>query len=124
MKGWLRLAAASTLLIPLATYAEDRPTFESLWQAANAKPDHHTTDQGLAIVVDVPSEHAIYYFSKPGEEIHPGVVKRSIIETAEGVSIQTQGWSFAPDSAQPAFQRWLDNFKAQDAEMRKNLQKR
>ena len=124
MKSYWRLAAAALLIIPLAARAEDRPTFESLWQAANAKPDHHTVDQGTAIVVDVPSEQAIYYFTKPGQEIHPGVVKRSIIEKDGGIYVSTRGWSFGPDSAQPAFKRWLDNFKAQDAQIRKSFEKR
>jgi hypothetical protein len=103
-------------------HAEERPTFDSLWQLANSKPDHRTSDDGTAIRVEIPSEQTIYFFTKPGQPLHPAVVKRSVVTNGHQLDIQTRGWSFGPDSIQPAFQRWLEGFKAQDAEIRKRLQ--
>jgi hypothetical protein len=92
-----------------------------MWRSANAAPDHQTKDGGNAIIVDVPSEKAIYYFSKPGTPVHPGVIKRTIVETSARISIQTDGWSFGPDSAQPAFKAWLEAFKVQSAEIQQRM---
>ena len=117
------LGVLAACLISFGACAEDRPTFESLWQKANSAPDHRTLDGGNAIVVDVPSEQAIYYFTKPGQPMHPGVVKRTIVKTKEGISLRTEGWSFGPDSAQPAFKQWLEAFRVQSAEIQAGIRK-
>jgi hypothetical protein len=109
------------LAVISSAQAGDRPTFDSIWQSANAAPGHQTIDGGNAIIIDVPSEKAIYYFSKPGTPVHPGVVKRTIVETPEGISLQTDGWSFGPDNAQPAFKAWLEAFRDQAAEIQQRM---
>lgn len=118
MKLWQRLAGAGVLLIAPIVHAEDRPTFDSLWQLANSKPGHQTIDEGRVIRVVVPNEQTIYFFTKPGQPEHPGVFKRSVIQDGTGISVQTQGWSFGDPAAQAAFEKVLAQFKAQDAQMR------
>jgi hypothetical protein len=47
-----------------------------------------------------------YYFTKPNHPAHPGV----IIRTIDSQSLDTEGHSFAPDAAQPAFKAWMCQF--------------
>ena len=124
MRLWTWLLAV-TLAGCLSLHAEERPTYDSLWQLANSKPDHRTIDDGdNGIRVVIPSEETIYIFTKPGQPLHPAVVKRMVVTNGSHVDIQTQAWSFGPDSMQPAFQRWLEAFRAQDAEIRKGFETR
>ena len=120
---WLALLVALLLSTTVAT-ADDRPTFQSLWEHASSAPGREITDGGLATVVSVPGEYAIYYFSKPGEDIHPGVIKRDIVKQGDTLYIHTVGWSFAPDEAQGPFTRWLEAFKAQDAQIMNQAEQR
>ena len=101
--------------------AGDRPTFESLWQEANAASDHHVVDETRDVRVEVPSKQTIYYFTKPGQPEHPGVVKRSVVQVSNHIDIQTQGWSFGDQMEQVAFDKLLSQFKAQDEAMRQRM---
>jgi hypothetical protein len=118
------LAALIICLIPLATLAEDRPTFESLWKEANSKPDHKTVDAGQVIRIEVPGEKVIYFFTKPGQPEHPGVFKRSVVQDGTRIAVQTQGWSFGGPAAQAAFEKILAQFRAQDAQLRQRMSPR
>jgi hypothetical protein len=120
----MRLLAIFGLILsimPLTATGQERPTFDSLWKSATNAPSHRTTEGEIAVVVEVPNEHAIYYFTKPGEPIHPGVIKRTIVENKSGISLQTQGWSFAPEGAQEPFKKWLAEFEAQGAEIQARM---
>jgi hypothetical protein len=112
------LVALIICLVPFATLAEDRPTFESLWQAANSKPDHKTVDEGRTIRVEIPSEKTIYFFTKPGQPEHPGVFRRSVVQSGNGIYMQTKGWSFGNPPARVAFERILAQFQMQDAQLK------
>lgn len=119
MKLPWHVGAAITLLIALGSAdAADSSTFDSLWQMANSKPDHRTIDDGQAIRVEIPSEQAIYFFTKPGHPEHPGVFKRSVVQEGTRIYVQTDGWSFGDASAKAAFEKILAQFKLQDAQMR------
>jgi hypothetical protein len=97
---------------------------EVIWREANSAPGHRTIDGRSAIIVDAPRERAVYYFTKPGQPMHPGVVRRTFIENIEGVSVRTEGWSFGPESSRLAFKRWLEAFQAQSAEIQARMRKR
>lgn len=94
---------------------------ETVWREANSTPAHRAVDDGYAIIIDVPSERATYFLTKPGQPMHPGVVRRTFVEDAEGISLRTEGWSFG---SQRAFKQWLDAFKAQSAEIQARLRKK
>lgn len=80
MRRWALLGVTLLLAASIAVArAEDHPTFDSLWQDANSKPSHRTVDEGRDIRVEVPSEQTVYFFTKPGQPEHPGVVKRLIV---------------------------------------------
>ncbi|MEI9885376.1 MAG: DUF4019 domain-containing protein [Rhizomicrobium sp.] len=46
------------------------------------------------------------------------MIRRSIVQTAQGVSVAERGWSFASDAAQPAFKTFLAQIGALDAQVR------
>jgi len=97
--------------------AGEPPSFESVWQAVNAKPNIRIRDEPRDIRIDVPNEQTIYFFTKPGQPEHPAVLKRSIIKNGTGTSIETIGHSFGNATAQAAYARLLEKFKEQDAAM-------
>jgi hypothetical protein len=76
------------------------------------------------MAADVPSEHMIYYFSKPGQPMHPGVIRRTFIQNKDGVSLQTEGWSFGPNSTQQASKQWLQAFRHRRAEIQARMRRR
>lgn len=97
--------------------AADHPTFESVWEAVNAKPNHRVIDEPRDVRVELPDEQTIYFFTKPGQPAHPGVIKRSVIVNGAKTAIETVGHSFGDAAAQTAFAALLAKFKAQDAEV-------
>jgi hypothetical protein len=103
---------------------EAQRAIETLWQNIYSGPHHRIIDGGNAIIVDVPSEHAIYYFTKPGQPMHPCVVRRTFVTNTEEISVWTEGWSFGSEASQPAFRRWLEAFQAQSAEIQARMQKK
>lgn len=120
MRRFILILAMIATSIPVR--ADERPTFDALWAHANADPAHKTRDGGIAIVVEVPSEGAVYYFTKPGEPIHPGVVRRTFEKRGDAIYAVIKGWSFAPDNAQEPFRRWLEAFKAQTKDIRQKME--
>ena len=109
------------IIIIYSARAENVKTYESLWDLVKSTPNHKISDGGNAIVVDVSNHNSIYYFSKPGTPVYPSGIKRTIIEDSEGVTLQTEGWSFGPESAQPAFQAWLAAFRKQASEIQMQM---
>ncbi len=63
----------------------------------------------------------LWYFTEPGHPAHPGVIRRYVIQNAKGVSVAEQGWSFAPDSAQPAFKTFLAQIQALDFQAQETM---
>jgi hypothetical protein len=96
---------------------------EAIWRNANSAPGHQVIDREYAVIVDAAHERAVYYFAKPGQQMHPGVVRRTFIENINGVSIRTEGWSFGLASSQPAFEQWLEAFQALSAEIKTRMRR-
>ena len=100
-------ATVAASLIATAAFAQHKATFESLWNDA-------TSGQYVLTEFDyytrVQSGAAFYYFTKPGHEAHPGVVRRALAKNNQQYFIDTQGWSFAKEAGQPGFKKWLAEF--------------
>jgi Protein of unknown function (DUF4019) len=92
-----------------------------LWDSVSASADCKAQDDGDLIIVTCDKTMALWYFTKAGHPAHPGVIKRSIVEDAKGISVDEHGWSFAPDSGQPAFKTLLAQIRALDEQMKENL---
>jgi len=82
-------------------------TFADYWSEANGKPGKQVKEFPTVIVVMTDDE--VYYFTKPGRPEHPGVITRRIVNTGHSAEMETDGHSFGPDSAQPAFKAWMNN---------------
>jgi hypothetical protein len=100
------------------------PTFEGIWKSVNAMPGIRAIDEPRDIRIEVPSENTIYFFTKPGQPEYPAVFKRSVVGTGVTLDVQTQGISFGEGDAKIAFDALLARFRAQDAEIRADMQKK
>jgi hypothetical protein len=117
----MRTAVATILFglgLSTVALAEDHPTYESLWNSVSSSPDCKSQDDVDLTIFTCEKAMSLWYFTKLGHPAHPGVVKRSVVEDAKNVSIDEQGWSFAPDAAQPAFKTFLAQIRALDAQMK------
>jgi len=119
--AWIRRAGAAFVLaasLPAVTapaIAAGAPTFESVWQTVNAKPNIKVIDEPRDVRIEVPDEQAIYFFTRPGQPEYPGVIKRAVVKVANGLAVQSEGHCFGDAAAQAAFGILLAKFKAQDA---------
>ena len=117
------LIAIALVLIGSAR-AEDRPTYQSLWSEATAKPNNTIKEYPDLTLVFADNDLTLYYFTKPNHPAHPGVIERIVTQVGGAIYVREKGWSFAPDSAQPAFIHWLDQIKELDRQMKTDLQRR
>ena len=104
--------------------AQQHPTYESLWAEATKQPDAKIAEfPDLTMVVSADGL-TYYYFTKPSHFAHPGVIKRYAVQENGNWVMREDGWSFGDDSSQPAFQRWLDQFKELDRQMAEQMRQR
>jgi len=115
--------AMVTILAVLPVHAQQRPSYESLWAEATAQADAKIVEYPDFTMVESRNGLALYYFTKPAHFAHPGVIKRSITQKDGAVYIHEEGWSFGDDNAQPAFQRWLDQFNELDRQVTEQIQR-
>ena len=119
--GLLRMASiafVSLLMFAGSAGADEHPTYQSLFDQIARSPDCASQDDVDLLVVTCDKTQDTWYFTKSGHPAHPGVVRRYIVESAQGVSVAEHGWSFAPDAAQPAFKTFLAQIQALDDQMR------
>ena len=105
----LFILAAVAGLVATAAFAQHKRSFESLWGEATAAK-HTLTDYADYTMVD--RGDVFWYFTKPGHDAYPSVVRRAIKRKGGRFFIDTQGWSFAAEPGQPGFKRWLAEFDA------------
>lgn len=84
-------------------------SFDDYWNAATHSPGAVTKDYPHATVITDKKNLTVYIFTKPNSPAHPGVIVRRLVNEKDGAYMETEGHSFGPDSAQPAFQAWMDN---------------
>jgi hypothetical protein len=121
----LASAIAMTLLTCLVISplrAEQRPSYESLWAEATGQANAEIIDYPDFTMVKSGDGLTYYYFTKPSHFAHPGVVKRFVSQQNGTWVVTEKGWSFGADDAQPAFQKWLEQFKELDRLMKEDLQ--
>ena len=119
------VALAILFLLVRPAASETHPTFQSLWDAIAHAPDCSKRDDVDLIIVACDKSQSVWYFTKPGHPAHPGVVERQVTRDAKGgVSVSENGWSFAPDAAQPAFKTFIAQIRALDQQMMMSLHQR
>ena len=101
--------------------AAQQPSYETLWAEATKQPDAKIVEYPDFTMVVSADGLTYYYFTKPSHFAHPGVIKRYAVQDNGNWVMREDGWSFGDDSAQPAFQRWLDQFKELDRQMAEQM---
>jgi hypothetical protein len=121
MRNALCIALGSSVL---AFPAIAGPTFQSLWSQVAANPACKSANYPDFTLVTCDSEMTMWYFTKPNHPAYPGVIKRMIKQRSDGAWVaQEDGHSFAPDSAQPAFKKWLAQIEDLDRQAREELKR-
>jgi hypothetical protein len=115
---WAAAFLILVLLGPGFAAAADQPSYQSLWNEASANSDSVVTQYSDVTLVRTGGGFTFYYFTKPGHFAHPGVIKRTVSQRSDGTWIaEENGWSFASDAGQPAFQAWMAEIKQLDQQM-------
>ena len=113
------------LLLPILVVspakAAQQPSYENLWAEATKQPDAKIVEYPDFTMVVRADGLTYYYFTKPSHFAHPGVIKRYAVQDNCNWVMREDGWSFGDDSSQPAFQRWLDQFKELDRKMAEQM---
>jgi hypothetical protein len=114
------ITAALLPALPAAA-SPARPTYDSLWRALATTPNCPPSVTLDLILVQCKGELTIWYFTRPNHAAHPGVIKREITTKNGDWFASEQGWSFGPDSAQPAFQKLLAQIADLDRQMKEAI---
>jgi len=121
----LVLAAMGSLCFAAPSIAQEHPTYESLWNDVTHDPNCKLEEYSDLFLFTCRSSLTFWYFTKPSHPAHPGVIKRSLVQKADGsFSVQEDGTSFGPDSAQPAFQAWLAQIVELDRRAKEEFEKK
>ena len=95
-------------------------TFQETWNDV-ARRDCERKDYPDLVIFDCQKELALWYFTKPGNPAHPGVVKRSVVQSNGAVSIRESGQSYGSDDDQPAFKDWMGSIMALDEKVKEDM---
>jgi len=104
-----------TLILPVAvgfvglSPVAAEMNFDDYWNKAVHSPGVVTKEYPHATVMTDEKDLTVYIFTKPNSPAHPGVIVRKLVNGKGGAYMDTEGHSFGPDSAQPAFQAWMNN---------------
>ena len=91
---------------------------KKLLAETQSKKDVITTKEDDLLLIEVPGEQTMYYFTQPNHPIHPSVVIRAVVTEGEQIKIKTTGYT---SGDQQRFEQWLKQFRQQDAKIKKNL---
>jgi hypothetical protein len=83
-------------------------TFDDYWHEANGAPGKSVKEFPNFTQITA-GDGTVYLFTKPNNPAHPGVIVRKLVNESDGTYMDTDGHSFGPDSAQPAFKAWMNN---------------
>jgi hypothetical protein len=104
----ISIAMTVTLGIASSAIAAEK-TFNDYWNEATHAPGAITKQYPRATAITDQKNLTVYIFTKPGDPAHPGVIVRKVVNENGHGDIVTDGHSYGPDSAQPAFKAWMDN---------------
>ena len=93
----------------LAASSAAAETFDDYWKEASQKPGVVIKEYPKATVITDEKNFTVYFFTKPNNPAHPGVIVRKLVNGKDGAYFDTEGHSDGPDSAQPAFKAWMAN---------------
>jgi hypothetical protein len=85
------------------------------------KPGAFVLDRAGHTGIVVPQERAIYFFTKQSHPAHPAAVRRAIVSYGNESYIHTSGYYAGKVEA---FVSWLEEFRQQDRQLQRDLQRR
>ena len=112
-----------TFVLISPAQAQDHPTYQGLWDSVRQKPGCATEDYPDFLLVTCKEDLTFWYFTKPNHPAYPGVIQRTIFQENGAWDAQEHGYSFASDSAQPAFKTWLAQIADLDRQMKNYIEK-
>jgi hypothetical protein len=121
----VRIAPIAALLATLASvpsFAEERPTFDSLWSEATRDPTCEIDDHPSIQMVACERELVLWYFTKPNSVAHPGVIRRAIVRRGDQMSEDLRGWHFGSGAAVAEFEAWLGRLRAESEALARGRQ--
>jgi hypothetical protein len=114
----------SAVVCASPAWSESRPTYESLWGEATRKPSCVPANRNDFTLVTCKDDFTLWYFTNAKHPAHPGVIKRFVEEKNGSLFVREEGYSFAPESAQPAFKAWLAQIKELDQRVKEDIARR
>ena len=67
-------------------------------------------------MVEADAANCVYLITEPGHFAHPSIMKRALVTSPEGRSIEVSGLTAAPSETMAT---WMAQFEEQDAQMRR-----
>jgi hypothetical protein len=126
MRVWI--AALPMIFATGATSATEvaiQSTYQATWDAVAQNSDCQKAEYPDLTLFTCEADKTLWYFTKPNNAAHPGVVKRQVVQDPSGsVSVDENGVSFGSDAAQPAFKAWMDSIVALDAKVKEDMARR
>lgn len=123
MRTWI--AALLMGFVASAASAADvemQSSYQATWDAVAHDADCQMTGYPDFTLFTCEKSMTFWYFTKPNNAAHPGIVKRSMIEATDGAfSVTENGRSFGSDEAQPAFKTWMDSIVALDQKVKEEV---
>jgi hypothetical protein len=117
MRIWI--AALLVSFATSATGADFQPTYQATWDVIAQRADCKNVEYPDLFLFTCNEGLVLWYFTKPDNSAHPGVIKRYFVKDADGgTSIQEDARSFGSDDAQPTFKAWLASIAALDQKVR------
>jgi hypothetical protein len=99
------------LLCATACHAEERVTYEDLWNDAITQPDAKIGESNGAILVTFQNNLTLYFFSKPNSTPHPAVVRWTLQRVERGYCSKMESWYFGANDGRQSFVNWLEAIK-------------
>jgi hypothetical protein len=102
----------------------DGVTYDHLWTTVVQQRQCVPVEQSDFILATCEGGLELWYFTRPNNPAHPGVVQRKAVKQGSVWQMQEEGWSFGSDAARPAFEAWLAQIVDLDRQMKEELEKR
>jgi hypothetical protein len=100
----MRTGLAVLLTLIAAPASAEPETYHSLKFAVVSRADCTHADLRDSTEYRCENDKTIWYFTKPKNAAHPGVVKFFFVDTPKGGEIKEQVWT--ADAHKPAFEHW------------------
>lgn len=117
----MRALVAIAFALLTGSVQAQNPDPDVLFKDVSSKPGARVIQEPQVTRVEVPSERTLYFFTDTGHFAHRSVVIRKVEEKDGTVGVRTQGFT---TRSKAMFDRWIAAFLEQDAQRRRELEKK